>query len=666
MLTSSKFPFLCAGWLLLFSTFSQANTEEYVPVVVHYIMDEIEPEAAGTITLPDISNTGEYTVSWTLEQPGEYYVLEALTADSGNNHWQQVFSGDATSWSVSQADNGRYKYQVKACDSNGCGNYLESAYVTVELPPSEPSNVIAEQVGNENSVRWTASTLASNSIAKSALKPAAMASTQVAKTAQTQTQTSEIITYLLEQSINGDNYQPLEQTTATSFSHTVTENETRRYRVSACDQDLCSKPSAQSNAVGGFAGTNRFTGSASGNQVNFTWDEVTGATSYLIQVQYNGGEWLIVAFTEELYYLYDLPGEGQYNFRVRACDALTCYEGSAQQYAVTINSSAQCRQFADQFQIYSDNGNYYLVSPDPTPAIEFIPGTLLIPVRKDNELRMGLWQISPLQSPAEHWQLTSISKAEFKQAGAASGGLYMSCQPGESSSAILSYRNVDGSDSFSVQAEMSNGVVPTLTMLDSVVRPSRPVALLEGTTITLNWDSIPENTDLVEIYVSYGGSRWVDVTNSLQRVGSGNEQAVFTDLEEGSRIFKIRACDLNRACTEFSELSNETVIGSAPVVYRDSEGNLYLWFPSRSANAYYKLSEGSNGWQAEYLTAQEWNTLDPVNSFEDSGYQFEFGDFAGNELIDFRIFDDGILNIIIEQKSQILNIRTELMGAPAS
>lgn len=74
----------------------------------------------------------------------------------------------------------------------------------------------------------------------------------------------------------------------------------------------------------------------------------------------------------------------------------------------------------------------------------------------------------------------------------------------------------------------------------------------------------------------------------------------------------------------------------------------YLKRVSRSSDYYYKLSESSNNWQAEYLTAQQWNSLDLVNNLEDSGYQFEFGYFSGNELIDFRIFDNGTLNIIIE------------------
>ena len=612
MRTSSKFQLLCAGWLLLFSLSSHADTEKYLPAVAYYIINDIEPEPAGTITLPDISYSGEYTVSWQLEQAGEYYVLEALTADSGNNRWQQVYSGSAASWNVSQTSNGRYKYQVKACDSDGCGNYLESAYVRVDLPPTEPTNVIAEQSGDENSIRWTASRLQPDSIAKTPLKQNGLVSTQLAKSQLTETQAGGTITYLLEQSINGDNYQLLEQTTATSFNHTVTPDETRRYRVSACDNASCSKPSAQSNAVGGLVGSSRFTGSLSNNQVNFTWDAVAGATRYLVQVQYNGGEWLTVDFTEELYYLYDLPGEGAFNFRVRACDAATCYEGSSQHYSVSVNSSAQCLQFAQQFQVFNQDGSYYLVSPDPTPVIEFIPGTLLIPVRKDDEARMGLWQISAQQSQAEHWQLASISKAEFKQAGPASGGLYMSCQAGESSSAILHYRNVDGSDSFSLQAEMSNGVVPVLTMLEPVVvRPSRPVAVVDGSTITLSWASLPANTDLVEVFVSYGGSRWVDVTNSPQRVGSGNDQAVFADLEDGSRIFKIRACDLTQICTDFSDLSNETVIGLAPVVYEDSENNLYVWFHSRFNNYYFKLSENGDNWQAQSLTLQDWNALNP-------------------------------------------------------
>ena len=431
------------------------------PPLLQYIMDEVEPEAAGFITLPKYSESGEYELSWGLDEAADSYVLEKYTADIGQTQWQSVYTGNATSLAIEETNNGRYKYRIQGCIGGVCGLYLESDYIHVDIPPAAPANVVAIQSGDQNIITWNAVTL-SASTGTSAAKPAG--ETSLASTTNEVT-SADAVVYYLEQSVNGNDYQVIEQTTATGYSHTAKANEASRYRVSACDpvSRVCTGASTPSNIVGGLAGTDNLAGSFANNQVSLSWNPVPGAVYYLLEVQINGGQWTELDLAYQNYYRYDDIGEGSYTFRIRPCDSEACYEASQQNYSIGVAESGQCRLLENRLEGYIGSSAYYLRSPDPTPDVEMMPGMLRSNLTKgggllmiasvtESEARMGHWQISPAASPGSGWTLQLLSGNEFKQAAPTRGGLYMTCRQENATTARLTFVNAGASDSFTVSA----------------------------------------------------------------------------------------------------------------------------------------------------------------------------------------------------------------------
>ena len=93
----------------------------------------IIPAAPASITVPASSYTVSFGVCWGASGNASSYVLNQ-SANGGA--WTQLYSGSATSRTVTVPASGNYKYEVKACGAGGCSGYASSGTVAVTLPPA--------------------------------------------------------------------------------------------------------------------------------------------------------------------------------------------------------------------------------------------------------------------------------------------------------------------------------------------------------------------------------------------------------------------------------------------------------------------------------------------------------------------------------------------------
>jgi YD repeat-containing protein len=103
----------------------------------------LPPGLPQSITVPAASSTGSYSISWTAPASGAFTGYELYESTSATFTSQsQVYSGAATSASVTGRTNGTYYYRVRACNGGSCGGYREGAAgIVVTMPPATPATI---------------------------------------------------------------------------------------------------------------------------------------------------------------------------------------------------------------------------------------------------------------------------------------------------------------------------------------------------------------------------------------------------------------------------------------------------------------------------------------------------------------------------------------------
>jgi predicted phage tail protein len=117
----------------------------------------LPPGSAPTLTAPSSTTVDNYTVSWTSVATATSYELQERF-NSGS--WSTIQNTSSTSRAVSGKPNGTYDYQVRACNSSGCGSYsaIASVSVSVAQPPATAPSVFAPGLlfeGDPYDVSWT-------------------------------------------------------------------------------------------------------------------------------------------------------------------------------------------------------------------------------------------------------------------------------------------------------------------------------------------------------------------------------------------------------------------------------------------------------------------------------------------------------------------------------
>lgn len=262
------------------------------------------PTAAPTLTVPATNTTGAYTLTWTAVSGATRYILQEQANGGGA---VTVTNGSATSWGASGKANGTYAYQVKACNATGCGPLSAASSVTVNVPSaptSAPSlTVPASSTTGSYSVTWTS----------------------VANTSS----------YTLQERFNGGSWTTVQSAAVLSWNPVGRANGSYGYQVQACNAVGCgpwsavgtitvSLPAAPSTAPALTVPATNGTGSYS-----VSWGTVSGATTYTVQQQVNGGGWTTLQNSASTSVAVSGETNGSYGYRVQGCNVGGCGPFSA-------------------------------------------------------------------------------------------------------------------------------------------------------------------------------------------------------------------------------------------------------------------------------------------------------------------------------------------------
>ncbi len=98
--------------------------------------------APASLSVPAVSSTGGYTVSWGSVLNADSYTLEEQI--NGSTTWSPVYSGSGRSKAFSGKTNGaHYGYRARGCNVSGCGPFTAASTVAIAIPPPLPTGVYA-------------------------------------------------------------------------------------------------------------------------------------------------------------------------------------------------------------------------------------------------------------------------------------------------------------------------------------------------------------------------------------------------------------------------------------------------------------------------------------------------------------------------------------------
>lgn len=348
------------------------------------------PASAPTLTAPSNSANGGYAISWTAVTGATSYTLQE-SANGGA--WTQVQASGNTSWVASGKSNGSYGYRVQACNVAGCSGWSGTGTTTVLLPPPAPTGAAAPTSAfGSFTVSWNA------------------ASTATA--------------YDLYQSYNNGSWVLVYSGSNTSTVVTPSASGTYWYGIYA-------RNASGTSTQGGFTPATTIVtlaptavptvstpGSNTTGSYTVSWTAVSGATSYTLQEQVNGGGWTTAQANSSTSWGASGKGTATYGYRAQACNAGGCgpfstvgstsvtripatpaqptysISGSSGHRNVTIYWNAVAgATYYDVEATNDDDGTYIFYSSSGTSATELVyaAGVATYRVRACNSLGCSAW-----------------------------------------------------------------------------------------------------------------------------------------------------------------------------------------------------------------------------------------------------------------------------------
>ncbi|URX62469.1 hypothetical protein KR767_20950 [Luteibacter anthropi] len=260
------------------------------------------PTTPGSVNIP-ASSTGSVVISWAAAAYAASYQVE----HSYDGNWTQVYSGSATSATITETVSSNWYYRVRACNANGCGGYATSSYVPVVVPPTATPTLYG--AGTSNTGAYTLSW----------------------------TGVGGATAYNLVESANGGGWQQVLFAAAGNWSTSGRPEGSYVYQVQACNSSGCGPWSGQVAVVVALPPATPTDVRLVDRDVKarriFTlyWSASPGATRYEIS-RYPGGT--IVYSGTGLSSVVESgisPYEQVYLYSVRACNDRGCSAWSAQQ-----------------------------------------------------------------------------------------------------------------------------------------------------------------------------------------------------------------------------------------------------------------------------------------------------------------------------------------------
>jgi len=345
----------------------------------------IPPSTAPGLSVPSISGTGSYTVSWTGVGGATSYMLQEQV---NGGSWTTSYSGSAASAALTGKSNGStYSYQVRACNAGGCGPWSGIQSVQIIFPPSAPTNAHQTMMGSPkviyNRVLWDAMSSATqydvkldssatlvysgsdtSYLIESASFPDEPDGTHVAfvracnaggcsawtkvppylmpapppltgpsassngsYTLSWNSGGALVDYYVLQQQINGGGWSTVYVGSNLSNAFSGMADGTYGYQLQSCMVSTCGGPTPVFTVTvahpPGTPASISVPGSSSGS-VAVNWSGVGGATSYTLEHQKNGGAWGTVFSGNATSQAVTETSNGSYVYQVKACNAGGC------------------------------------------------------------------------------------------------------------------------------------------------------------------------------------------------------------------------------------------------------------------------------------------------------------------------------------------------------
>ncbi|MEN4904662.1 hypothetical protein [Luteimonas sp. TWI1437] len=108
--------------------------------------------SAPTVTLPNRSINGTYTVSWTESTGASSYQLEEL---ADNSAWRPAYQGAQRQLVVGDRASGKYQYRARACNESACGTWSGIAAITVVQSAAPNLTVPTSRAPGDFIVSWS-------------------------------------------------------------------------------------------------------------------------------------------------------------------------------------------------------------------------------------------------------------------------------------------------------------------------------------------------------------------------------------------------------------------------------------------------------------------------------------------------------------------------------
>lgn len=255
----------------------------------------VPPASAPSLTAPPSSATGSYALVWTEIPLATGYELQE---HAGSGAWATIQFDPATSAQIGNRSSGSWSYRVRACNVNGCSSWSATGLVSVVIPPGTPTlSTPATNATGSFTVTWSAMPEASR--------------------------------YELEHRRNGGAWSRIHDGPATSANLSAQPSGTHDFRVRACNAGGCSADSALSSTVVTLVtlGVPNLTAPTSVRQdrpFTVSWTAVAGAAQYILEYNHNGGAYWQAYAGAALSVSQVQAMQGNYVYRVRACDANGC------------------------------------------------------------------------------------------------------------------------------------------------------------------------------------------------------------------------------------------------------------------------------------------------------------------------------------------------------
>ena len=291
------------------------------------------PSTPPALNAPSSSANGSYNVNWNSITSATVYVLQEQV---NGGSWNTIQNSSSLSWNASGKNSGTYGYRVQACNATGCSAWSSAATVIVSQITGWIDGVYIDGSGNASIGGWACSTGLAESISVD-LYVGGPAGTGTFVGRYTANQSSEAAVASVC-NVNSGSYRysvPLSTATRsqyvgqTIYIHGISPvaglpnsllNNSGNFKVPVNEP-----AGAPSLSVPGTNDTGSYT---------VSWSAVTGATSYTLQEQINGGAWNSVQSNASTSWGASNKSVGSYSYRVQACNGSGC---SAWSVAATIN-----------------------------------------------------------------------------------------------------------------------------------------------------------------------------------------------------------------------------------------------------------------------------------------------------------------------------------------